>query len=149
MLPNGIVCNLFGSVSGRRHDGHLLAKSRLLQTLENRFNGYVDPPFLYGDSGYPLRKFLITPFKGTLNRNERIVNKQMSSLRIAAEWGFSKILTLFPFIDFKKNLKVCNEKVAKFYKVSAILSNCHTCVYGSQVCDYFELNPPTLEEYLR
>lgn len=148
LLPNGIIYNLFGAVGGRRHDSHLLAKSYLLHMLETRFNGYADPPYLYADCGYPLRKFLITPFKGTQNRNEIKVNKQMSALRISIEWGFSKILQLFPFVDYKKNLKVCKSKVAKFYKVATILSNCNTCLYGSQVCDYFECNPPQLEEYL-
>lgn len=148
LLPNGMIFNLFGAVPGRRHDGHMLAKSRLLQTLEVRFHQYVDPPHIYGDSGYPLRKFLITPFKGRLNRSEKKVNKKMSSLRIAVEWGFAKILQLFPFNDYKKNLKVGKQKVAEIYKVSIILSNCHTCLYSSQVCEYFDCDPPLLEDYL-
>lgn len=148
MLPNGIVFNLFGAIGGRRHDGHLLAKSRLLEMLAARFDRYVDPPYVYGDSGYPLRKYLITPFKGTLSRRQRTVNKKMSALRVSVEWEFAKILQLFPFLDFKKNLKICKQTVAQFYKVGTILSNCHTCLYGSQVCDYFECNPPELEEYL-
>lgn len=148
LLPNGIIANLFGPVNGRRHDGHLLAKSDLLSKLEQKFHTFRSPPHIYSDAGYPLRKFLITPFKGTPNRSEEIVNKKMGKLRVAVEWGFGKIVQLFPFLDFKKNLKVYKQEVGKYYKIGAILSNCHTCLYGSQVCDYFEIDPPELEEYL-
>lgn len=148
MLPNGIVFNLFGAVGGRRHDGYLLATSDLIQLLASRFNGYADPPHVYGDLGYPLSKFLITPFKGNLTQRQKKVNKKMSSLRVSVEWGFAKILQIFPFVDYKKNLKICKQKVAKFYKVAMILTNCHTCIYGSQVGDYFDSEVPSLEDYL-
>lgn len=148
MLPCGIVSNLFGSMIGRRHDGHLFAKSKLCTKIERKFNGWNNPPYLFGDSGYPLSKYVIVPFKGNVTRRETRVNKKMSRLRIAVEWGFSKIIQLFPFVDFKKNLKVNKQSVSKYYKVATILTNCHTCLYGSQVCQYFELDPPRLEEYL-
>lgn len=35
------------------------------------------------------------------------------------------------------------------YKVANILTNCHTCMYGSQVSQHFGLDPPSLLEYLR
>lgn len=114
MFPNGIVYNLFGSIGGRRHDGFLLARSRLLQMLNERFAGFIDPPHVYDDLGYPLRKFLITPFKGDLTNNQKKLNKKMSSLRVSVEWGFAKILQQFSFIDYKKNLKICKQKVAKY-----------------------------------
>ncbi len=148
MLPNGIISNLFGSVIGRRHDGHLLAKSKLIRKIQLKVNGWQDPPYLYGDSAYPLSGAIITPFKGNLTRKEKKINKMMSRLRISVEWGFAKILQLFPFVDYKKNLKIRKEKVPLFYKVATILTNCHTALYGSQVCHYFECDPPTLEDYL-
>lgn len=148
MLPNGIIQNLFGSVIGRRHDAHLLARSKVIQKIQRKFQGWENPPYLYGDSGYPLSTSIIVPFKGNLQGRQKRVNKRMSPLRVCVEWGFAKILQLFPFVDFKKNLKVGKEKVPKFYKVATILTNCHTCLYGSQVCQYFEVDPPTLEEYL-
>lgn len=147
-MPNGIIANLYGPVNGRRHDGHVLAKSRILQKLEAKFNRFRTPPYMYSDAGYPLKKFLIIPFKATQNRNEKILNRKMSKLRVTVEWGFAKILQLFSFIDFKKNLKVYKQELGNYFKIATILTNCHTCLYGSQVCSYFELNPPTLEEYL-
>lgn len=148
MLPNGILFNLFGSVIGRRHDSHLLARSKLIRKIDRKVNGWQNPPYLYGDSGYPLSSSIIVPFKGNLTPRQKKVNKMMSRVRISVEWGFAKILQLFPFVDFEKNLKIRKEKVPLFYKVATILTNCHTCLYGSQVCYYFECDPPTLEEYL-
>lgn len=148
-MPNGIIANMFGAVVGRRHDGHLLAKSRLVEKLEGKFNGVQNPPYAYGDTGYPLRKFLIVPFKGALTRREKKVNKIMSALRVSVEWGLAKIVQVFPFVDFKKNLKIYKQGVSKYYKVATILTNCHTCLYGSQVSDYFECDPPMLEDYLQ
>ena len=34
VIPNGLVCNLYGPVEGRRHDNSMLAESRLLDQLQ-------------------------------------------------------------------------------------------------------------------
>ena len=47
------------------------------------------------------------------------------------------------------HLKVLLSPIAKCYIVAGlILSNCHTCLYGSQTSRYFDLDPPQLEFYL-
>lgn len=33
------------------------------------------------------------------------------------------------------------------YKVAILLFNAHTCLYGSQTAEYFNMLPPNLEEY--
>lgn len=134
---------MFGPVNGRRHDGYVLSQSRLMDKIQQKFRGFLIPPYIYSDTGYPLKKFLIVPFKGTVTRRQKRVNIAMSKLRVSVEWGFAKILQLFPFLDFKKNLKV-----ADYYKIGVILTNCHTCLYGGQVSEYFDCEPPQLEAYL-
>lgn len=106
MLPNDIIQNMFGSVIGRRHDEHLLARSKLIQKLQLKFQGLDNPPYLYGDSGYPLSTSIIILFKGNLTGRQRRVNKQMSRVRVSVEWGFGKIIQLFSFEDFKKISKL-------------------------------------------
>ena len=66
----------------------------------------------------------------------------MSSLCQSVEWGFGKLLQLFPFLDYKKNLKLFLQPVAKYYMVANLLANAHTCLYGSQISNYFGLNHP-------
>ena len=34
VIPNGLICNLYGPVEGRRHDNSMLAESRLLDQLQ-------------------------------------------------------------------------------------------------------------------
>jgi len=149
MLPNGLIGNLFGPMNGRRHDAALLAESGILQECEARMNTTDGQPmYLYGDPAYPLRPHLMVPYKGNLTAAQQQFNSSMSRVRETVEWGFGKTLSNFAFVDFKKNLKRGLQPVGLYYRVSVILANCHTCLYGSETSDYFNCPPCSLEEYL-
>ena len=75
-------------------------------------------------------------------------NAAMSKVRVGVEWVFGDIVNFFKFLDFKKNLKIGLSPIAKMYMVCALLTNVRTCVYGSMTSSYFNLDPPTLAEYL-
>jgi hypothetical protein len=45
--------------------------------------------------------------------------------------------------------KIGLSSVGKMCVVSALLRNAIICLYGSQTSEYFELDPPTLEEYIQ
>ncbi|KAI8136362.1 hypothetical protein BJV82DRAFT_528300 [Fennellomyces sp. T-0311] len=72
----------------------------------------------------------------------------MSKVRTSVEWRFKDILQHFAFLGFKPAQKLQMSNVGTAYAVATILSNCHKCLYGSQTSKYFEVDPPTLEEYL-
>lgn len=149
MLPDGIIGNMFGPIEGRRHDAFMLRESGILQALGNlpHFNNV--PYALYGDPAYPLRPQLLCPFRGArLTQQQQDFNTTMSSCRQCVEWGFGKITTQWAFLDFRRNLKVLLQPVAKYYLVGSLLTNCHTCMYGSQTGTYFNIDPPTIEAYL-
>ena len=118
--------------------------------LEERFYAPNHRPYhLYGDPAYPLLPHLITPFKThALTQTKRECNRAMSSIRESVEWGFGKVIQIFAFLDYKKNLKIGLQPVHQYYTVGMLLGNCHTCVYGSQTSIYFNCVPPTLAEYL-
>ena len=63
------------------------------------------------------------------------------------EWSFGEIVNFFKFTDFKKTQKVCLSACAKMYIVSGLLTNAFTYLYGNTTLSYFELDPPSLEEY--
>ncbi|XP_077500916.1 uncharacterized protein LOC144111478 isoform X2 [Amblyomma americanum] len=147
MCPNGIVCQLDGAYPGRRHDAGILRDSNLYGKLERLVGGrnYV----IYGDPAYPLQPLLMKPYGGNfLTPQQLAFNNGMSHVRQAVEWGFGKVVAEFAFLDFKKNQKLLRQQVAEMYKAGTILSNCHTCLYGSQVSYYFALRPPSLHDYL-
>ena len=127
----------------------MLAESGLLQQLnQHAFSPAGNPMCLYGDPAYPLRVHLQAPFKGAvLTPQMQDFNKSMSTVRISVEWLFGDIINYFKFLDFKKNLKLQLNAVGKFYIVSAILRNALTCLYHNHTSQFFDLEPPTLDEY--
>ena len=104
---------------------------------------------IYGDPAYPHRLHLQHPFarRAALAHNEMAFNQSMSQVRIAVEWVFGDIINYFKFLDFKKNLKIGLSAVGKFYIVSALLRNALTCLYGNSTSNFFQLDPPALNEY--
>ena len=150
VAANGMIANLFGPVEGRRHDSRMLAMSGLLDQLEpHSFSPDGQALCIYGDPAYPHRLHLQCPFarRAALAHNEMAFNQSMSQVRIAVEWVFGDIINYFKLLDFKKNLKISLSAVGKFYIVSALLRNALTCLYGNSTSNFFQLDPPALNEY--
>lgn len=104
---------------------------------------------IYGDPAYPLRPLLMRPYCGArLTEQQQRFNEEMSTVRQAVEWGFGKVISLFAFLDYKKKQKLLLQDVGAMYKTAVLLTNCHTCLYESQVSQFFGVEPPVLEEYL-
>ena len=152
-LPNGLIGNLYGPVEGRRHDAGMLKDSSLLDTLEAvAYSPRGEVMCLYGDPAYPLRPNLIAPYRPgevpVFTPEMQAFNQAMSSVRVSVEWLFGDVVNYFKFMDFKKNLKLQLSAVGKQYIISALFRNILTCLYGNATSMFFELDPPTLHEYL-
>ena len=76
-------------------------------------------------------------------------NAAMSPLRTAVEWGFAKLATYFAFVNFYANLKIRLQPIGHYFQTAMLLTNCHTCCYGSEVGTYFNMDPPPLDVYLQ
>ena len=141
VIPNGLIANLSGPYEGKKHDSGM---SGLLANLENYSYSPKDLLCIYGD----LRPHLQGPFKDLqLTPEQRDFNKAMSATRVSVEWVFGDIINFFTFLDFKKNLKLHLSAVGKMYIVCSLLTNAHTILYGSVTSQYFNVNPPRLQEY--
>ena len=149
VTPNGLIAHLFGPIEGKRHDAFMLAESGLAQKLTqyNQPNG--QPYVIYGDPAYGISRNILSPFRGAQPTTEQQqFNKSMSQVRICVEWAFGKICQYFTYVDFKRNNKVLQQPIGKYYNVAALLTNCHTCLHGSPTSSYLMISPPSLESYL-
>ncbi|XP_065065311.1 uncharacterized protein LOC135691389 [Rhopilema esculentum] len=152
VTPNGLIANLFGPVEGRRHDSGMLNMSGLLHDLEHHsFSPTGQALCLYGDPAYPHRVHLQCSFarRADLTPEEEAFNQSMSQVRISVEWVFGDIVNYFKFTDFKKDLKIGLSAVGKIYMVCALLRNGLTCLYGNNTSKFFDVDPPTIEEYFQ
>ena len=50
--------------------------------------------------------------------------------------------------DYEKNNKLYKQAVCSFWLIATLLANCHSCLYGNQVSQYFGVPTPDLEDYL-
>lgn len=147
--PDVIILNMFGPVAGRNHDCYILSESKILNVLDIELKKDGNYWIIYGDKGYGLRDHVLSPYKGAqLTLEQSLFNTAMSKGRISVEWGFGMVSTLWAFCDYFRNQKIYLQQVGKQYVVATILTNLFTCFYGSKISEYFNLSPPTPEQYL-
>ena len=46
-------------------------------------------------------------------------------------------------------MKPYQQDISRYWPVAQILTNCHTCLRGSQTSAFFREKPPELEQYLQ
>jgi hypothetical protein len=148
-LPNGIICFLHGPTAARRHDSFALRQSGLADSIRLLVGEeHVGQYFALGDSAFALTDVMKRMYKGNLPPELQAENAVMSRVRVAVEWSFEKVVQEFAFLDFDKNLKLYLSPIALWYKIGVLMTNCHTCLYGSQTGLFFQLQAPSLEWYL-
>ena len=149
MLPNGIMPMPFGPCNGKNHDALMLDRSGVVRIMRRICRSLGRTFQLYGDPAYPQSPWIGGPFRHTrLNADQEDFNVRMSSTRISNEWGFGKVKLNWAYLDLENGHKLFLNDVQKYWPVAQILTNCHTCLYGSQTAEYFDVKPPELEEYL-
>ena len=158
VFPNGIQPFPYGPINGSHHDSFVLGTSQIVQLMHDICRGGPLAPgvpgglghdyVLFGDSAYPISLFLWRMYKGAMTAGQANFNADMSPARVSVEWGFGKIVELWPFLDYRKKLQVLLSPVGLFMQVGNVLTNMHTCLYGSIVSDAFGVEPPDLDEYM-
>ncbi|KAH9112688.1 hypothetical protein AeMF1_013014 [Aphanomyces euteiches] len=141
---------MFSPVEGRRHDATVLAMSNVLEVI--KANATPRRFYVYGDPAYGCGDCIACPFPAAQpGTNEAWFNASMSSVREAVEWSFHILKSLWAFLNFDKKLMVRNSPIGKLWFAATLLMNCHTCfkLHGDQISMYFDLVPPSVDEYLR
>ncbi|KAH9111203.1 hypothetical protein AeMF1_014218 [Aphanomyces euteiches] len=149
VCPDGIIVSMYGPVEGRRHDATVLSMSRILDRM-------MDDPVLknyclYGDPAYGCRQCLSCPFANAPTGSfQAVFNSSMSCVRESVEWSFHIVKSLWGFVSYDKKMKVRNSPIGMFWLVATLLTNCNTCMkaQGNQISTYFDVKPPSIDEYL-
>jgi nuclease HARBI1 len=110
-----------------------------------RFKLYADK--IYRNSMLVTAAYNLRNNPNGLSQWQIELNNLMSDIRVAIEWSFGKIIERNKFVSFGKSMKIQNSPVSKYYHIAILLANAHTCIYGCQHTKYFNIQPPSLEDY--
>jgi hypothetical protein len=137
-LPNGMNYEVWGAASVRHNDNYTLGESGILAKMAHDQRGWPKAMKILGDSAY------------TNGAHIRVVGdgRGWSSLREAIEWGYKDLKTLWKYIDYRHSLKLRKQPIAKIIFVSMLLKNAYICMNGCQAALYFNINPPSFEEWV-
>lgn len=153
VTPDGIIADLYGPTSCRTNDRKIVEKSKINRKLRRlqRFNTVQYRT--YGDALYTNHSHVRARHRRNqhFSQSKRNENYIMSKVRIAVEWAFKKVKGLWPYLKDLDNCRIMSRSssnIAFVFRACVILTNLHTCLYGSQTGLYFECESPTLDEYM-
>jgi hypothetical protein len=152
ITPDGMFAHISEPYEGRRNDSGIYNDSNLERYLDNLKlpeDDEIHPYHLYGDKGYTRSVRLACPNEGNhLTPAEKDFNYKMSSLRVSVENGFADITRFWGLITNVRTQCINRSRVACQYTVAAFLTNCITCFNGNSISNRYEIDPPSIEEYL-
>ena len=151
LSPDGLFAQFAGPYMGWEHDHSVFKKSRLYDMLDQGL--FVDEdgkryrPF--ADLGYFVGPNILTGFKEANEFAHEVFNTTWSRQRVFVECGFGDVTNTFKIHQFLPLQKPNKSRLAVWYLVSVLLTNCQVCLYGSKAADHFNCPPPSLTEYLK
>ena len=121
---------------GRCHDANVLSESLLWRSFEDAGNRPFDGAVILGDSAYPLRQWLITPFPGDPDGAKGRFNVSHMRTRNVVERAFGVIKNRFSALKTTLRLKDPKDS-ANIIESAVILHN--LCIrFGDNVEDFIE-----------
>jgi DDE superfamily endonuclease len=81
--------------NGRASDGGVYQKSNLSQALENNTLNLPDQSVIVADGAFPLKSYLMTPYRTTPTDKKKIFNYRLSRARRIVENAFGILVTRF------------------------------------------------------
>jgi hypothetical protein len=164
-LPNGLIGGSYGPVSNRRNDRIVVEWSEIddhLTDLQNvmmqeqgdNWPGYYS---FFADQGFSAGHWncLRTRHRPTINvpltARQVEENTYTNKVRESIEWGYGETKNKWHGLDrhYQKFLDRDMELVCSEVRVALLLTNITTCMRnGNQVSEYFDLDVPSLNDYL-
>jgi DDE superfamily endonuclease len=117
--PDGMLFHVFGPFEGRRHGMHFYFESGLDSILGERMLIEGVQYYIYGDSGYMLRPYVISPFSGVnLTAEQALFNKRLSRARVSVEQAFKGVKKYFSHIAFPRKMLLSKTPAGSRYLAS-------------------------------
>lgn len=149
MTPDGIIIHIRDSFEGNTHDHEIYCRSSLEDVLREHAKDTQGMNLaLFGDAAYQTSGHMLKAIGGVdLAAADVQFNKAMNAQHTSAEHAFGKVTGIFSALSFSRTQKILATCVSDQYRFAVLLTNAHTCLYGSQMTDSFNADPPTLEQY--
>lgn len=149
VTPDGIIIHIGDSFEGNTHDHEIYHRSGLGDVLRDHAkNTSGENLALFGDAAYQTSAHMLKAIGSVdLPAADVQFNKALNAQRTSAEHAFGKVSGIFSALSFSRTQKILATCVADQYRFAVLLTNAHTCLYGSQMSTSFDTDPPTLEEY--
>jgi hypothetical protein len=150
IAPTGLFVDVYGPSPGHQNDINNQAASMISQRLLELFGDAGGTA--YGDGIYQVTAS-ITRAQGGLIVAEHIkrMNRALNALRVCVENGFSKLTQLWKFMRAPEKCRLLDSSVGlqRQFRIAFLLTNCHTCLSGSQTGNSFGCTPPSVASYLQ
>lgn len=151
--PDGMILEASGPYAGSNNDLNMLQYSNTLTNIAQHLPD-EQPYNLIADKIYNIHINGLVSLRQFPTELQEIEERAAIRIRIPVEWGFGKVVSLFPFLDFEKNLKIYEREVGVYIIVGVLMTNIHTTLYGSVCSNYFSdgslspIAPPSLRSYM-
>lgn len=120
---NNLIRNVNARFPGSIHDSFIWRNSKVLRHLERRYNSGVYDEYLFGDSGYPLQPWLMTPISDPSDEIEEHFNQVHKSIRSGVERSIGLYKGTFRCMSGERKFRYEPHKVTRMVNACAVLHN--------------------------
>ena len=100
VFANGLLPYAVFDPEGAHHDAHALHNAGTLELLEEASEQLGHDVRAGADSGFPVHRFCTPMFRGQMDALRARFNADYSPGRVTVEWGFRKVVALYPYVDY-------------------------------------------------
>ena len=119
----------------------MLKESKVLNQIAMNWVMEDDSFFhLFGGKCYTRCKYIAAPYKVAITNAQEAFNNRLSHFRMHVEYGFGKVVNLFPFTYYVKQNKLLLQPVPDIYLAATILANCHSCFFWQSDFKIFSMS---------
>ncbi|CAI6371996.1 unnamed protein product [Macrosiphum euphorbiae] len=117
------ILNVNALFPGSTHDSHVWNNSSVLPLLQDLYTNGLNNIYLLGDSGYPLRPWMLTPIANPTTEADEYFNKQQMSTRSIIERCNGVLKGRFRCLLKDRTLHYKPEKVSQIINACVVLHN--------------------------